>query len=728
MIRNLSRTLPVLFLFFCLAAPAHCENRPVIVTVDLTAGPVNTFIPAKTLGAAVDGHSQGDGAAIFTPETVQAMLSAGFHPISYRLRTELANEAWHWNPKGSWSDAENRCGYWTSDDSPAAPILSSYGYRLPRRGNTIDQAEDNGYSRLADGDMDTFWKSSPYLDQRYTGEENARHPQWVVVDLGRRFPVNGVRIAWGMPYAVQYRVQYWKGRDPEEPGDSPEGRWETFPCGTVFEGRGGDVTHRLADDPAAVRFLRLVLEESSATPPPGGNDPRDALGYAIRELFIGSLDAGNNLRDWVRHEANRRGQALCFVSSTDPWHRAGDLDMDIEQPGLDLVFSSGVTRGAPVLIPAGVLYDTPENAAALLRYLQRREYPVRGIELGEEPDGQYVSPEDFGALYLQAADALRRVDPEMVFGGPSLESQRDGPMMAWAGTGVGSDLSWVSRLLGYLGQRGRSKDLGFFSFEWYPFDDVCAPAAPFLRRAPRLLRDYIDGLRRQGLPDSTPLLITEYGYSAFSAEAEVDLPGALFNADVVGTLLNTVQDPGAAYLYGIEPTPLYKGPKCDTWGNNTLFLSGHDRRILACTATFHGAVMLMRNWIGDPAQPHAVYPVKAELKNPADPPFTAYALHRPGSSWALLLVNKDPLREWTVAPRFAGPQPGKTGTLEGSCDVYRFSRAQYRWKSQGAKGRPQIDLPPAHTVQPVGSRPVFRLPPWSLTVISGHLPETVYGN
>ena len=75
------------------------------------------------------------------------------------------------------------------------------------------------------------------------------------------------------------------------------------------------------------------MEDSSATAPPGAKDPRDALGYAVREVFIGTLDACGRLRDAVRHAANRNGQTRFFVSSTDPWHRACDRDPEVEQPG-----------------------------------------------------------------------------------------------------------------------------------------------------------------------------------------------------------------------------------------------------------------------------------------------------------------------------------------------------------------------------------------------------------
>ncbi len=283
-------------------------EKSVFVNVDLTAGPVNTFTPATALGAALDGHSRGDSACIYRPSTLRSMRSAGLHSMSYRLRTELGIEAWHWNSKGRWSDVKHHQGYWISNDRPGTPILASSGYRLPRRGNTIDQAEDKGYSRLADGDLNTFWKSNPYLDHRYTGEDNSRHPQWVIADLGERIPVNAIRILWGTPYAVRYRVQYWEGEDPPDPGIFRQGCWRTFSGCDPVEGQGGEVTLRLTPVPVLVRFVRVLMEESSGTAPPGNKDLRDALGYAVREVFIGTLDTSGQLLDVVRHAASRNGQ------------------------------------------------------------------------------------------------------------------------------------------------------------------------------------------------------------------------------------------------------------------------------------------------------------------------------------------------------------------------------------------------------------------------------------
>src|SRR2546430_14673816 len=191
----------------------NCRFSRVICAIVSADHPVNRCVPTEALGAGVDGHDKGECAQMFTDKNIAEMLSAGLGPLTYRLRTELGCEVWHWNPRGTWSDPVHKSGYWTSDDSLGAPINLSYGYRLPRRGNTIDQANDDGYSRITDGDEKSFWKSNPYLDSHFTGDSEDAHPQWVIIDLGGRKPVNAIRIRWAAPYAKQYKVESWEGED-----------------------------------------------------------------------------------------------------------------------------------------------------------------------------------------------------------------------------------------------------------------------------------------------------------------------------------------------------------------------------------------------------------------------------------------------------------------------------------------------------------------------------------
>ena len=222
-------------------------------------------MPTQALGAGIDGHEKGECGRMFTDKNIEQMLSAGLGPLTYRLRTELAGDVWHWNPRGTWSDPVHQCGYWTSDDSVGEPINVSYGYRLPRRGNTIDQANDDGYSRIADGDKESFWKSNPYLDSHFTGQSEDAHPQWIVIDLGARKPINAIRIHWGSPYATRYRVEYWPGDDPMHLHADDDDDWQPFADGNVADAHGGDELVRLTDRPRRVRFVRIVMNHSSRT-------------------------------------------------------------------------------------------------------------------------------------------------------------------------------------------------------------------------------------------------------------------------------------------------------------------------------------------------------------------------------------------------------------------------------------------------------------------------------
>ena len=699
------------------ASPAGArsdQNSFPVSAIVLADHPVNQCAPIQALGAGVDGHEKGECARMFTDKNIAEMRSAGLAPLTYRLRTELAGDAWHWNPRGTWSDPVHQCGYWTSDDSLGDPITVSYGYRLPRRGNTIDQANDDGYSRIADGDKESFWKSNPYLDAHFTGESEDAHPQWVVIDLGSQKSVNAIRIHWGAPYAKQYKVEYWPGDDPMHLHADDDDDWQPFAHRSVENARGGDELIRLAEHPRSTRFVRVVMSRSSRTTAQPSNDIRDQLEFAIREIELGNIDKHNRFHDHMRHAPDRHRQSVIYVSSTDPWHRAEDIDFSIEQPGLDFILPSKLTNNLPVLFPVGVLYDTPENAAAEINYLLRRNYSLEGIELGEEPDGQWASPEDYAALYTEIARKAAARNPRLKLGGPSLQNFED-RLLTWADKS--GNRSWMNRLLKYVRSAGVPFD--FFSFEFYPFDNVCADAAPQLRETPKRLTEMLSSLRADGVPHDIPWLMTEYGYSVFAGRHEVDIEGALFNADTVGTFLTL--GGSKAYQYGYEPNYLQDELKC-SWGNLMMLqLTPHNDQVNRLSA-YYAAQLVTKEWMQPLNEPHEIFPVTVKQTKPtSSPAVSVYAVHRPDKQWALLAINKNPNRTARLNVQFNVPGAHQPIDFVGEVEVIQFSRQQYTWHADGPNGHPMRSLPLARFTREGSSS--YELPPYSLTVLRGKLPQ-----
>lgn len=681
-----------------------------------TAHPSKLLQSSVAIGGALDGLDKGSVNQVYSAQNIRAMKSAGLGSISYRLRTELGGEAWHWNPQGFWSDISHKRGYWTSSASTNSPIMLSNGYRLPRRGSTHDQANNDGYSRIDDGDPATFWKSNPYLDKRIAGEN---HPQWVMIDLGSRKPVDAIRIQWGSLFARAYRIDYWlPGPDGKWGGIEntlyEDGTWIPFQHGNVRDGRGGDTLIDLSDKAVTCQNIRVWMSRSSAdgsitdvSETHGGKktvvDVRDRVGYSIRELGIGTTGRSGRFLDFMRHSHSAAAQTPIQTSSTDSWHRPEDRDPDVEQPGFDRLFASGLTRNLPVLFPLGIVYDTPENAAAEVRWLLAKKTPILGVELGEEPDGQYMTPEDYGALYLQFAHAVHRINPNLQVGGPSYQTvSKENP--CWPD--ASGDRSFTHRFVKYLRRHGATADLQFFSFESYMFDDVCGNPLRHLKSIPMILDEARARWLSEGVPADIPWYITELGYAPYGGEPEVDLSGAIADAEIIAKFLT--QGGSAAYFYGYEPNILMnERPQCQTWGNLALLQSNDDYRILRPFAAFYAMQMLTNHWTGHGA--FNVYPAKIlDERHRALGRVTVYACSHGDGHVSLLLLNKDDCHPIRVQ------LPSINGGAKRQIQVITYGQRQYHWHPRGEHGYADPNLPPATSSQ--SSRQIM-IQPSSITVI-----------
>jgi len=691
------------------------------VTVDATASHVaNTFSPIHAMGTTLDRIPSNTTDTFFEPDQIKQILEAGWGPVSYRQNTELFVQAWHWNPKGTWSDPAKQ-GYFVGNATPGKELIRhSFGYSLPHRGVTRNSgSEFDGYSRLDDGDLNTYWKSNPYLTKTFTGEEDSAHPQWIAVKLAERQIVTAIRLAWAEPYARKYRVQYWLGNG-DAIDDPVSGEWKDFPAGAISDGKGGTVTIQLSAAPVAAKYVRVLMTESSNTcDTHGKGDRRNCVGYAIKEVYLGTMQKGA-FHDLLYHVPGQE-QTFTYSSSIDPWHEPNDLyvipdRMEAgDQVGLDLFYTSGLTRGLPAMIPVSLLYGTPEDAAAQIRYVEKRGYPISYVEMGEEPDGQYFAPEDYASLYLQWATALHKVDPKLKLGGPVFEGVSE-DIKFWPNDA--GETSWFKRFLAYLKSHDRISDLSFMSYEHYPYyDGTCQGPWSNLFKEPEILTHIVQVWRDDGVPDNVPMFNTET--NAPGGDAAVDVFGALWLGETFPAFLTAGGK--ASYYHHSMPysTP---HPACsNSWGTYHMFTTDHDWRIKQRTSQFFAAQMLTQEWAEPKDAEHRLFRAVSDIKDKEEHVLvTAYAVLRPDGQWSLMLINKDYDNPHNISIHFHDDDSKKDRSFVGPVARITFGKEQYTWHSAMRDGYADPDGPALHSVLP-GGQDQFTLPAASMTVLRGRV-------
>jgi len=692
---------------------ATLAKAQITVHVEVSKADGVAFDPDQAMGTTMDILPAADLDKVYSAPIVKAGLSAGWGPISYRQNTELTYDAWHWNPDGRWSDEEHQNGYFVGSAEPKQFLDKSYGYRIAHRGATRSDSGQSEYSRMSDGDLSTYWKSNPYLTSRFTGEPDSAHPQWVVIAFPRPQQIDAIQIAWANPYATSYVVQYWTGKEDalEKPTD---GLWAQFPHGEVTAGAGKNQVQRLADRPILTRFLRIVMTESSnSCDTHGSADPRNCVGYAISEIYAGNFNSLGQFVDAMKHEPGQ-AQTVTQSSSVDPWHTSDGIVSSRIQTGFDLFFTSGYTNHLPAMIPIAMFYSTPEDSAAQIAYIEKRGYPISYVEMSEEPDGAYILPEDYAALYMQWAAALHKVDPRLKLGGPIFTGENS-DIKTWPD--AQGRTSWMGRFVDYLRNHGRLSDLSFVSFEHYPLDP-CQVSWSDLYREPQLEDEVIQAWREDGVPKDIPLMITESNVSWSLTDPMQDLFSALWLGDSVGTFL-TDAAPNAVYYHSpVQPEPIRPG--CQAWSTYGNFVADDHLDIRQYTAQYFASQLLNVDWVQHGAGTHWIYPATADLQDDAKRSLiSAYAVKRPDGQWSLLIINKDPSNAHTAKISFDSGGRETAARFEGQVKIVTFGAAEYVWHSAGAESHADPDGPPSRSVVDWMQAQEIQLPRASMTVLTG---------
>jgi len=678
-----------------------------VATVRVDTNPqhvLNTFDPDRALGSSIDVLSHTGIDKVFSPHILQESLSAGWGPITYRNNTELRMAAWHWTENGTWSDAEHKSGYFTGSTELKEPTRYILAYALPHRGFSTSG------DRPAQGPNLTYWKSNPYLTSKFTNESDKLHPQWVIVDLRTPKPVDAVRIAWENPFAKVYQVEYWVGKNALDFDRGPEGEWKVFPSGRIDNNPGGAVTLTLAPKPVTTQFVRVLMTESSNTcDEHGSRDIRNCVGYAMREIQAGTIDSGAAFADAA---TGTTGDAAPVYgsSSIDPWHSESDVNNtgNYQHVAFDLFFTSGITNNLPAMIPVTMLYGTPEDSAAQIAYIKKRGYPIGYIEMGEEPDGKHAMPEDYGALYIQWADALHKVDPALKLGGPIFEGVNE-DIRLWPD--AQGRTSWMGRYVAYLKSHGHLADLAFVSFEHYPYEHHCNIAWKDLYVEPQQMKHILKVWRDDGVPTNVPLMVTESHLAASLTGPMSTIFAGIWLADNIGSFF---EGGGAAFYHSpIQPQAVQDtclGPA--TWSN---FVTDRDYNISGYTSLYFAAHMINREWVQHRSGVHQMFPSTVSVKDPdGNDLVTSYAVHRPDGNWSLMLVNRDESTPHSVRVQF-----GAGTGFSGPMTVTSFGSEQYVWIPDGVNSHADPNDPPSGFQMNANRNTTFTLPKASITVLRG---------
>jgi hypothetical protein len=682
--------------------------EPGTVLIDATPGhDLASFNPDEALGSSIDVLSRADIDKVYTPHILQESLSAGWGPITYRNNSELRMAAWHWNETGSWSDPAHKSGYFTGSTELKEPVRYILSYALPHRGFSTSG------DRPLQGPNLSYWKSNPYLTSKFTGESDALHPQWVIVDLQAEKAVNAIRIEWANPYATTYGVDYWSGKDALDFDRGPQGEWKTFPAGEIKNASGGTVTLKLANAPVQTQYVRVLMTGSSNTCDlHGPDDIRNCVGYAIKAIDVGTVDVEGAFAELQKSVGEK--PTTYTSSSIDPWHSAADVNDTgaYQHSGFDLFFTSGITNNLSAMIPVTMLYGTPEDAAAEITYIENRGYPIGYIEMGEEPDGKHAMPEDYGALYLQWATAIHKVDPKLRLGGPVFEGVNE-DIRLWPD--AQGQASWMGRFVDYLKTHGRISDLAFVSFEHYPMEP-CEITWKSLYSEPQLMKHILKVWRGDGVPKEVPLMVTESHLAPELTGPMTTIFTALWLADSIGSFF---EGGGAAYYHSpIQPQGVQN--TCLGWASWSNFVSDESYAIKGYTSTYFAAHMINKEWVQHRSGAHRLFPSATEIKDSdGNVMVTSYAVYRPDGNWSLMLVNRDETTPHAVQVQFEDAGRKRTAGFEGPVTVVSFGSEQYVWINDGTNSHPDPDHPPVATSVAANATTTFNLPKASITVLRG---------
>jgi hypothetical protein len=226
----------------------------------------------------------------------------------------------------------------------------------------------------------------------------------------------------------------------------------------------------------------------------------------------------------------------------------------------------------------------------------------------------------------------------------------------------------------------------------------------------------VDVWRQDGLSSDFPLFITELNISCNTGESFVNIFGALWLSDFVGSYLASGGD--ALYYFHYLPAGLYHG--CNgSMGTFGLFNVDSKYQITQPLAQFFASQLINLEWVQPGNGIHQIFPSNSNIVDPAGHILVnSYALLRPDGQWSLMLVNKDQENAHEVSVVFEDTAGGRH-SFSGPVKVIQFGADQYRWNPSETGGSADPDGPPVTAIVHGNRNSTYKLPRASMTILTG---------
>jgi hypothetical protein len=682
MVKNkFTKLLLILIVEIILGGYLISSSDATTATLTINAGvTVNTFQPINIFGSNVAywiSKTDNDDAQTLVQNAGNFFL---------RYPGGSSSDDYHWNGTGTWTSPP----YGTSGYGGA-----SYGYWVPSstqyspgfQANELYRGTTSSYgtaSNITDGNVNTYWVSN--------SDTNFPDAQWIYVNLGSQRTVNAVTIIWGNPYASQFTIQYWDPTASNQWGPylDTQSHWLNTSAVSVV---GGGGTQGVTFSNVTTQYIRVLLTQSSA----GANGV-----YSIAEFY--AYDGATVL---TTNTSNAGTQSQVVTSSTDT---ACDFSYT---PSFDFQsFMSYVKMFSPQAIPLITVNfgeGSPQEAAAWVNYANNVEgYNIKYWQIGNEMDGTWetggpINAEDYVTRYMQFAQAMYAVDPNIIITGPVASSWN-------ASSNMYDGNSMIQDFVDYLVNDGGTTDVGAIDFHWYPFYSSASSATVLASpqqwaQVSSYINNWISALPQAS---TIPIILSEYNSNSSAGPTmTVELTNGLWLVDWLGQFITYFGSRGFTNLWDV----LNGGAVSQVSGDLGYLQVESNAYQFQPRADYWAMQMMTNDWAspGD-NKAHALVATAVTVAGNPSTLLDAYTDYRPDGILSLIVDNKDANNTYSTSVSIEG------FTSSSNVKTWTFDSNNYAWETSSLPYHATPDLPPTQsTIVISGNTFSYTFPTSSIT-------------